>query len=197
MSEFSFKGNEVTVEDKNGNSNMINYAKPDIHELQFVSIELKSSPGGSKYMDCQAVNSKGEVASRQYYLTTNRNTPSGKSAFDISSESLKKLSVAIGREDMYNATTSASEEEFVHKMSAIFIGQWFRNKLKGKQIKKQDGNTFIKGEMSDAFESITVPAASSRLRFDPAKDIKYIDGNATQTPASTVNVPADANDLPF
>jgi hypothetical protein len=195
---FSFNGKEVEVE-KNGNSNLTQYAQPGIHEFQATSMELKAAPNGNKYMDCQFVNSNGEVASRQYYLTTNRNTPSRKSAFDISSESLKKLSVAIGREDMYNATTSTSQEEFVDKMSALFVGQWFRNKLKGKQIRKADGTTFIKGEMSDAFESISIPKAESRLKYDPIKDTKYLDGNTSDNVSPNVASKAsvDTSDLPF
>lgn len=192
---FSFEGNKVEVKDS-GNG-LTNYAQPGIHEFQMISMELKATPNGSQYMDCQVVNTIGEVASRQYYLTTNRNTPSGKSAFDISSESLKKLSVATGKTEAYDSATANSPEEFVHKMSAIFIGTKFRNKLKGKQIRKADGNTFIKGEMSDAFESISIPSTASRLKFNSTTDIKYIDGNSTQMAPSTVNATGDSSDLPF
>lgn len=197
MENFDFKGSEVKVE-KKGSDNMVTYAKPGIHEMMYTEITYKTSQSGKPFMDCVGKNSAGESISRQYYLTTTMGPSGIKSAMDITTESLKKLSIAIGRETQYNETTANSPEEFVHKMSAIFTGQWFRTKVKGKEIRKTDGNTFIKGEVSDAFEPISVPASASRLRFDESKDIKYLNGVSQEVRSEAPKgIIEDSSDLPF
>lgn len=193
MTDFNFKGSEVNVENK-GNNTGVSYVKPGIHELCYNSITFKTSQNkGTPYMDCVGTNKNGEQISRQYYLTTSKG-PSGKSALDISTESLKKLSIAIGKEKEYDSVSASSPEEFVYKMSAIFTGQWFRTKVKGKEIMKNDGSSFIKGEISDAFESVSIPSSSSRLKFDESKDIKYLEKSTID---STDMSSEATNDLPF
>ena len=195
MSDFKFKGSEVKIEENTSNNTGVQYGKPGIHELHFTTMTYKVAGTGAAYMDCEAKNSQGEVVTRQYYLTQDVKPGKQKSAFSITADSLKKLSIAIGKEKEYDVAECNSAEEFVTKMSAIFIGKWFRNKVKGKEIEKRDGGRFMKSEMSDAFESITVPASSSRLKFNEQYDLKYLPAKEN----ITTNTPqeADTSDLPF
>lgn len=196
MSDFKFKGSEVKIENNTSGNSGVQYGRPGIHELNFVSMTHKIAGTGAPYMDCEAKNPEGETITRQYYLNHNIAEGKSKSALDITSDSLKKLAIALGKEKEYDAVEATSTEDFVTKMSAIFVGKWFRNKVKGKEIEKRDGNRFIKAEMSDAFEPITVPVASSRLKFNKDYDIKYLPAKEENT--SNSEAPMMANDdLPF
>lgn len=197
MSEFNFKGSEVEITKPEGGKEMVNYAKPDIHDLQVTSWELKKATTGSLFIDMGCTNPSGEVVNRQYWMNTIIGVGKTKSAFQISRESLKKFAIGIGKEAEYNAVEAHSEEEFSAKMSAIFIMAKFRNKVKGKQVEKQDGGRFIKAEMSDAFESISIPKSESKLRFDPVKDIKMLPAKAENFSASFSSGAGEIQDLPF
>lgn len=197
-----FSGSDVTVTNNNTGSNggaMVTYLKPNIHELQFTKMSLEINQNGNKYINCELYNNDGQLLTRQYYLTTNKGV-SGKSAFDISMESLKKLSIAIEKETEYDAISVDGdnwEESMVKQLSAIYMGQWFRAKVKGEEVVGKKGS-FVKSLLSDAYESIKVPRADSRLKFSEDRDIKRLPaGTTTSSTTSAVPAPTGSDDLPF
>lgn len=151
MKTFGFKG----VEDVMGR------IEPGIDDVEITGVEDGTNDNGKYYLSIKLVSldHKREHDER-FYFTTEKGQK-------ISLQRLKSLIKELLGEE------KAEGEYNVEQLNALLTGQKFRGKFVGEEYEYDDQ---VRIRTSFAFlgfaEKLDVPAAESKLTFNPSKDIK-------------------------
>lgn len=200
------------------------YQKPGIAEnVKISEVTLgKSSLNSVPYMELTTIGENGEIGkSNRMWLSTqigknNDGTLKKTSGWGVTARNIVELIMAthnITEEEakaielVPNDAPKETEGDkemlrniLIKKVASLLVGRQFRAKFKGKQAKpREDGSTGTIFATMDLVESINVPKAESKLRFDPSRDIEmYVDysSNTNTTINPEINK-KDPNDLPF
>lgn len=166
------------------------YQQPGISEdVIITSIKNDASAKGNKYIQMETKGANDELGrTPQMYLTD--------AAFPMTARNLVDLLIAtnnVSEDEAKEMVKVDNEVTLVNKLSALLVGKKFRAKFKGEQ--SSTGTVFAQLGGS---ESMRVPKESSKLFFNPVKDIKKYEGTLQPRVAQMEPATADKNDdLPF
>lgn len=211
MSNFNL--NDAPEKTNNTNYEKKAYQQPGIYDnVKITEVVLgKSSLRSIPYMQLKTVGPNGELGrSNNMWLSTTvgknlDGSPKKTSGWGVTARNLIEMIVAthnISHEEARAIQLVPDNENnteklhalLVNKVSALLIGKPFRGKFKGEQGKpREDGTPGLIYTTLDLVESMNIPASESKLRFDPAKDIKMYEGVETiqgnETEAETEKSP--------
>ena len=169
--------------------------EPGIHNVKTESLEAGySSQTKAPYIDWKVTDGSATCTNR-YYLNTAVKPGSTKSAWDITKNAfLQIVANALNlNEEVAKSKLPVAQtpEELATKLAAVVVGKPFRIKINGKEDKKSDGSIILRSEFASGrfCESASIPDAETRLRFNPAKDIKRVP--VETTPISTPSTGGD------
>lgn len=195
---YSLKGKEKGEPSKSANEKpRIEWQTPGIWDNVRISEikQGKSSIKGSPYIQLMTIGANNEVGtSSKMYLNMIPSEGKTRSAWDVTCDNIVELLMAT-----HNISRSEAEamddlvpdnepnvdkqrEILVLKLSTLLVDRPFRAKFKGEQTKE---NGIVYATL-DRVETMNIPRVTTRLRFDPSKDIKMF------------NQPVESGDgLPF
>ena len=169
-------------------SNNVQYQKPGIYDgVKVSSVELKQSATGKDFLFLNTLGANGEVGkSSSLWLTD--------AAWPVTARTLVDLLQAthnVTEDEAKVMIAVASPQELLSKTSALLVGKVFRAKFKGEESSRGTVIAVLGGS-----ESMKVEAASTKLWFNPEKDIKKYEGTAQAIPA-VMNASKESDSLPF
>jgi hypothetical protein len=181
------------------------YNAPGIYDnVVITDIKVDTPDGRNHYIVPLTKSPEGLGRSRKMYLNTDVKEGKTTSAWKITARQIVEIIKAANNWDDTQAKNSLGNlnlaadgvninaEELAAKLSAVIVGKPFRAVFHGEQRTNAEGVTRVYTEMMYV-ESMNVPKAESKLKFDPTIHIKNVNVNTTATTATT----AGANDLPF
>ncbi len=204
---FKLENKEKAVEKKDGNVRAV-YQTPGIFDnVRIAEVKQgKSSFKKTPFIQLITVGQNGEIGkSTEMYLSTEVSPGKSMPAWNVTSRNLIDLVVATdpgkSRADLDglelvpdikdaqgNPDLEKQYQGLVDIVTDLLVGKPFRAKFKGEEGK----NGYIYATM-DRVESMSIPRASSRLKFDENYDIKKL-SNISPQEATAEPV---GDDLPF
>ncbi len=172
------------------------YQTPGIFEnVVITAVNQGEASTGSKYIQFETIGADGSIGkSPQMYLNNvaNGDKPT---AWSITARNLKNYLASTHNVSLDEAAEMikgiGSVEDLKNKVSALLVGRKFRAKFMGVQTSKG----FTIAELSGS-ESMQVPLAETKLKYDSVKDFKPYKGTL-QTSQPTFAKTEVIDDLPF
>lgn len=190
MSQFDLKeANESQV-------STVNYQKVGVYDnVKITEVVLaETSVNKVPYIELKTIGQNGEVGrSNKMFLSTDVKPGKTTSAWAITARNIVDLLVNthnITRDEAKAMIAVDNAQQLVTKLSALLIGKPFRAKFKGEEGQKPG----VIYPTMDITESMQVPAAETRLSFNPDRDIKKYQGPAASLESIGTS---QASDLPF
>jgi hypothetical protein len=177
------------------------YNAPGIYDnVVITDIKVDTTPGRNHYIVPLTKSPEGLGRSRKMYLNTDVKEGKTTSAWKITARQIVEIIKASNNWDDTQAKNSLGNlnlsadgvninaEELAAKLSAVIVGKPFRAVFHGEQRTNAEGVTRVYTEMMYV-ESMNVPKAESKLKFDPAIHVKTVSVNTTTATATTGDLP--------
>lgn len=155
--------------------------KPGIHIVKIVKIENGlSSKAQAPQLTITVNDAEGAELVNNYSLNTVVGVGKKMSGWDVTKNAI--LSMVAAANSLDEASTKAkmpnakTAEELAQKLSILLAGKEFRLKVIGEEKMSQKGTKYVASSFGSGVfcESKTVPAADSKLFFNPEKNIKKL-----------------------
>lgn len=177
------------------------YNAPGIYDnVVITDIKVDTTPGRNHYIVPLTKSPEGLGRSRKMYLNTDVKEGKTTSAWKITARQIVEIIKASNNWDDTQAKNSLGNlnlaadgvninaEELAAKLSAVIVGKPFRAVFHGEQRTNAEGVTRVYTEMMYV-ESMNVPKAESKLKFDPTIHVKTVSVNTTPATATTGDLP--------
>ena len=177
------------------------YNAPGIYDnVVITDIKVDTTPGRNHYIVPLTKSPEGLGRSRKMYLNTDIKEGKTTSAWKITARQIVEIIKASNNWDDTQAKNSLGNlnlaadgvninaEELAAKLSAVIVGKPFRAVFHGEQRTNAEGVTRVYTEMMYV-ESMNVPKAESKLKFDPTIHVKTVSVNTTPATATTGDLP--------
>lgn len=177
------------------------YNAPGIYDnVVITDIKVDTTPGRNHYIVPLTKSPEGLGRSRKMYLNTDVKEGKTTSAWKITARQIVEIIKATNNFDDTQAKNSLGNlnlaadgvninaEELAAKLSAVIVGKPFRAVFHGEQRTNAEGVTRVYTEMMYV-ESMNVPKAESKLKFDATIHIKTVSVNTTTATATTGDLP--------
>lgn len=174
-------------------SNSVKYQQPGISVVTFKEVlQDKTKTNQVPFIKLVTEGENKEVgSSSQMFLSTEVKAGKKMAAWNVTARNLVDILMSANNWSEEEAKASiavANIDQLVTKLSALLVGKKVRAKFKGETSQK--GNVFA---ILAQTESLQVDESTSRLKFDPIRDIKPFQG-VPQTDSVNAEVEGD---LPF